>query len=1245
MKYFYSSARQKGLHTSLPAMRLTAFFFALAVFFPAFAQAQYTPGGLGSTDLIGWFVADSLDTDGSGNVQTWYNQGSEGDATQADAAKRPALVTNVVNGKPVVRFSSAEEWLKSSSFSSPIAQPLTLGFHFNPAIDKTGVVFDASLSLDISDRFFFRILFTSGDGFDPAKNELQIFAGSGVTTDYTPSSFFSTINVFNQSASFIETSAFGSSNSNVGSSIATKIGIGAFIDSNDDTILRYEGDISELVFYSSGLNKTQRLILQNYFNTKYNEGNLTGSNLLFDPPTGFTNELIGIGWDDTIATAVSTTNSSSGGITISSTTSEFLDEQGRYLLTAHDGENAEYTTTDAPSSTRRSERTWYVQKTSNEDEITSDGDVEVSIDFSEVPGLAPDLNVSGASDKMYLVYNSAYDPSDPFPVGSNEIVPISDIDFDVTVTGSGPQANSVTITMDAIYIKDGYYTLFVQPYNPNEPDDPSNGDVTKIATSVTEIGAGSIELVGTYPGVSVEGDNTLVLVPGQGNLRVMNEFVVKNGAGLHIQPDAEFSTPGTARITLEPGARYLNEGDTDPILTMQLEIGSTGGSDEKGWRLFSLPFMLDENGSSLDISYADLLNFDGTDGFWTQGIPGSLSPNLGDGSVREFTGGSFQTPIADMNAAIPNGKGFSAYVYNCNEYTDTTVCADGVDPTTGTWPKTIEIEGREFRGTDFSVPSLGSGTFNLVGNPYPSAILWDEFRLANPNKSSTVYVYDPETAAYITYNGSSGDFDGVIAPFQSFWVDTNGSSSDIELPLNLRNIDSNYTFLKNDGATPQSEPQEELPPAIRLLASADDLSASMWLSFTKDGALDIDLFDAYQLAPLDRRPTMNVSSYAENGSMLDINVLPDDFDSVLEIPLNTDKLVPEDGSWVVEDAVTTIEWTELRNIPAGWTLEIRDNFTGEHIDMFTAGSYTFDTSESLKNRGQIRVPKEAFKFSYEFEDGSSSTSKAFDQDTRLSLIITPPNLNPNLHEAIVTGPNEGWRMISAPIDGVSYEDLLGNLWTQGFPGADEETGTPNVFWFDETDRDNPQTAGWNTPSSMQDFVGSSSQSVSAEQTAGKTILVYVFEDDRDGGTPGFPKRLRLEGAPFTNSLTQPLSFTPGEDDLAGFQLSGNPYKQALNWQSLLDDEANADAAFSESIYIWDANMGESGGYRVMNGSLLLGGLENEALPVLSSFQGFWVQATGEDAELRFNTAHTTEEDTSLFDGPDGQPELPQLSFT
>jgi len=40
-----------------------------------------------------------------------------------------------------------------------------------------------------------------------------------------------------------------------------------------------------------------------------------------------------------------------------------------------------------------------------------------------------------------------------------------------------------------------------------------------------------------------------------------------------------------------------------------------------------------------------------------------------------------------------------------------------------------------------------------------------------------------------------------------------------------------------------------------------------------------------------------------------------------------------------------------------------------------------------------------------------------------------------------------------------------------------------------------------------------------------------------------------------------------------------------------------------------------------------------------------VQATGEDAELRFNTAHTTEEEAGLFDGPDGQPELPQLSFT
>lgn len=62
--------------------------------------------------LIEWRADVGVTVDGSGNVSSWADQSSGGNAaSQVTAANRPALIANALNGRPVVRFNGSSNWL------------------------------------------------------------------------------------------------------------------------------------------------------------------------------------------------------------------------------------------------------------------------------------------------------------------------------------------------------------------------------------------------------------------------------------------------------------------------------------------------------------------------------------------------------------------------------------------------------------------------------------------------------------------------------------------------------------------------------------------------------------------------------------------------------------------------------------------------------------------------------------------------------------------------------------------------------------------------------------------------------------------------------------------------------------------------------------------------------------------------------------------------------------------------------
>ena len=189
---------------------------------------------------------------------------------------------------------------------------------------------------------------------------------------------------------------------------------------------------------------------------------------------------------------------------------------------------------------------------------------------------------------------------------------------------------------------------------------------------------------------------------------------------------------------------------------------------------------------------------------------------------------------------------------------------------------------------------------------------------------------------------------------------------------------------------------------------------------------------------------------------------------------------------------------------------------------------------------------------------------------------------------------EGWRTLAAPTAAATVGDLLGPVWTQGFPGADAPTGGSNVYRYDEA-APGPLTSGYIAPASAAELMG-----------PGRGYFAYVFEDDdlrpaSPGVQGGFPKALRVgglaPGGPVTITVTYTVSASPSDD---GWNLVGNPYQTSVDWD--LTERVDVSAV----VYVYDPRLP---GYRVWNG--VAGDLERG---VVTAGQGFWVKAADFDGD-------------------------------
>jgi len=188
--------------------------------------------------------------------------------------------------------------------------------------------------------------------------------------------------------------------------------------------------------------------------------------------------------------------------------------------------------------------------------------------------------------------------------------------------------------------------------------------------------------------------------------------------------------------------------------------------------------------------------------------------------------------------------------------------------------------------------------------------------------------------------------------------------------------------------------------------------------------------------------------------------------------------------------------------------------------------------------------------------------------------------------------DSGFRMMSSPVAGQIYSDLLDELWTQGMTGADVTNGTANVWVLN----------GYTGTQSFTALDDISSSGSGASLSSGVGFLFYVFSDTDNDGDDDLPVTISVVGK-LNNS-----SATVGSIADTKYALLGNPYATTIDFDLLTFTNMAATTS------VWDD---ATSAYKTWNKISESGDLSNG---LIAPYQGFWVQASGGIGEVTIETA-------------------------
>lgn len=245
---------------------------------------------------------------------------------------------------------------------------------------------------------------------------------------------------------------------------------------------------------------------------------------------------------------------------------------------------------------------------------------------------------------------------------------------------------------------------------------------------------------------------------------------------------------------------------------------------------------------------------------------------------------------------------------------------------------TFEFPGKANNGSfnpDVSFQSDVSGNYNLVPNPYPSAIDWNANNgWTKTNLNNAIYIYNtagsssgnPVWASYVDGVGGTNGGSRYIPAGQAFFVQANAVSPELYMNNNAR-VHNAQPFYK--------ETLEEVK-TLRLFAHANEYTDEIVVSFVEESTTGFDgQFDALKFKNWNEAP--NIYSLTSDNQALSIN----------SIPYSTGNYEMELGFEWNNSGQATIEVQGLVTFGNEVTILLEDRLMGIIFDLRNQSTYTF----------------------------------------------------------------------------------------------------------------------------------------------------------------------------------------------------------------------------------------------------------------------------------------------------------------
>jgi hypothetical protein len=243
---------------------------------------------------------------------------------------------------------------------------------------------------------------------------------------------------------------------------------------------------------------------------------------------------------------------------------------------------------------------------------------------------------------------------------------------------------------------------------------------------------------------------------------------------------------------------------------------------------------------------------------------------------------------------------------------------------------TYDFDGMANNGSfsaDVTYPPFGLN-FNLVPNPYPSAIDWSASSgWTKTNINNAVYIYNSagsNSSAFVwaSYVGGSGTNGGsrYIPNGQGFFVQSNAAAPVLAMNNNVR-LHNSVGFLKE---------MTELSNTIKIKTLANGYSDEIVVRLIEEATNDFDgEWDALKLKGGDLIP--NIYSLAADQTQLSINSLADIIEALV---------VPLGFEWL-QNGEVTLNFEGIETFEQQESLLLDDLLTGVTVDLSEQTSYSF----------------------------------------------------------------------------------------------------------------------------------------------------------------------------------------------------------------------------------------------------------------------------------------------------------------